>query len=406
MPATTDFKTAAYEMLITYDIKELIPGFTKESVVEADARKLMIKAKVEEFKADRMDGGGVSRYMIGTCGQLVSKVAYKLQDGWKESEKKKVVQNDLVYNHLMDPSPGDTVYIRATFLHSQSGIDHLHFAIEADPKKKIIFGLGSSSLAVFKAKKPSGRGAADKNQGDGSSGREASTSSSSGHRLNDPSSSRPPASLGEARLEPGPLANASILRRPSTEGITDAKRRRRHVSFAEIDSGKQREASFMLVNVQTSHPKVDKSLARMLEPFRVMPEEVHHEALPIAKRNSFVFYFKVSTSAGCSHVENMIEARRWHQRFHIKNLCSSNPEPFFSPALPMESIIAAIFLSQRIVHQYALDSDGGDLTEQLSDKDLLAATLKDTAVRKQVMEGLNKRGATIAEKMLKPAASK
>ncbi|CAL2042682.1 unnamed protein product [Caenorhabditis brenneri] len=420
MSDIADLKTMAYNLLRAHDVADLVFGFNPNSIIEAHGRKLVIAAKLEDLRTDRMDGDGVSRFTLSTLGHLVSKIMYML--GWKKDERRKVVQNNLAYVHLQDPSPGEDVYILATYLHSQSGIDHLHFAIESDPKKKLVYGTGSSSLAIFKSRGSSTREAeGEKSRRDGSSRQEASpslpaglpTSASAALQPAASNSTKPETSVGvgsEARLEPGQLAKTSILRRPSSDGFSEAKRRRRHVSFAELDSEKEKRCEYMLVNVVTRLPKTDKTLEAMLAAIGVTREEyeeVRYEALPIAKINCFVFFFTVTTSTGCSKVDNTIDVRQWAQRFHIGNLCSPTSEPFISTTLHMESIIATIFLSQRYVHRYELNADCGDLIEQLNDKDLLASTLKDPAVRKQVMAALNKRGAAIVEKkLLEPAASK
>ncbi|EGT32063.1 hypothetical protein CAEBREN_25434 [Caenorhabditis brenneri] len=313
--------------------------------------------------------------------------------GWKKDERRKVVQNNLAYIHLVDPSPGENVYILATSLSSQSGIDHLHFAIESDPTKKLVYGTGSSSIAVFRERGASTREAAGEMvRRDASSRDEASTSLPPSQ----PTSSAPP--------HQPPV---SILRRPSSEssdGFSTSKRRRRHVSFAEVDSDKEKEAAFMLVNVPTKHPKIDKKLAKILGEVGLVPQEVRFESLPFTKGGRYVYFFKVDTSTGCSHVENMIENKKWHELFNIESINSEDQQPFMWHALPMNSIIEATFLSQRFKVLYE-QHDGlyhqKDLSELLIDNHDLGLVIKDDLMREQVIAGLNRRGQSIYQKWIK-----
>ncbi|CAL2027632.1 unnamed protein product [Caenorhabditis brenneri] len=259
LSAAADLKKKAYKLLKAQDVSDLVFGFSPNSIVEVDRRKLVIKAKLEDLKRDRMAGNGVSTHTLSFLGHLVSKTVYQLQPTRIEAEKKKVVQNHLSYTHLNDPSPGEDVLILGTVLHSQNGIHQLQFSVESDPKKHVVFGTGTSSIAAFRPKTsaPSAReAAAEKSSRDGASQTDATTLLPSGHSTS--SSSAAPRPIAQTTRTPttsqpepaktpaapslavssSQAARPSILRRPGTNGSPAAKRRR--VSIAEnVDSEKK-----------------------------------------------------------------------------------------------------------------------------------------------------------------------
>ncbi|EGT58358.1 hypothetical protein CAEBREN_20538 [Caenorhabditis brenneri] len=329
------------------------------------------------------------------------------------------------------------------------------------------------------------------------------------------------------------VTKPSILRRPGTNSLPAAKRRR-HVSFADLESGKERTESLMLMNIRTRHPKTDKKLEKMLgelgsvdnfmpkikEFFRVTPEEVrlealpmkttgkyayfftvtsstgcskidnlhrlrssnhedhrhvklqerrfvgmapvetkhhhrflrairplllphsslqclssgaHHpnhptvsllskkdvdtfpllvvpqavrfEPLPYTKGGRYVYFFKVDTSTGCSHMENLIESKKWHELFHIESINSDDQQPFMWHALPMDSIFEATFLSQRVALRSDQRGVEDDLNHQLANKEFLGRALNDVSLTEEVIGALNQRGRSIFKKQIKPQAT-
>lgn len=428
MAATTSstsssLKKMAYDLLMAHDVKDLFPGFTLDSVVEADRRKVKLLAQPGQLKVDRMDGKrrGVSRFTYATLGHLVSKVAFKMQESWdEENEDKIVIQDNLAFKHLNDPSRDAQVVIFATFATAQSKIDHLLFTIESEPSKKTMFATGSSNIAVYRrsttSKPPSSstRGSSGEK-----SGAEASRKSAAEPQPpNAPSTSSAPAPLAVTiwRKPPTPTAEVlpsvvtkqdrvatSILRRPPTDDFSPPKRIRR-VTFAEDE---EKTEEYMIVNVRTPCPEKDKTLEKLLNAIGVEGENVRHELLPVTKMRSYVFFFTVSSSLGCSRVEKLVEERRWHERFNVQSFVADRPVQFVAKALPVETIIEAMLLSQRRSHQLKMDSQlapADDLMEQLADKKNLGYVVKDAEMTKEVLQGLNKRGACIFKRKLKPMA--
>ncbi|CAL2027630.1 unnamed protein product [Caenorhabditis brenneri] len=420
---SVDLKKRAFKLLKAHDVSDLIWCFNPTSVVEAHRQKLVITAKLEDLKVDRMSGNGVSVFTFGTLGQLFSRICYMLRENWDDAGMDKIVQNNINYVQLSDPSPGDTIFFVATFLPGQNGTDHLVFCIESEGNgQKKIFGNGSSSIAIFQ---PTVSDASEETtRRDGSSQTEAPTTLPSGQPTSSASSApRPTASetttsttsartsRAEAAKTPGAPSLAvlgpevikpSILRRPATNGLPAAKRRR-HVSFAE--SGKERTASFMLMNIRTRHPKTDKKLEKMLGELGVKPEEVRFEALPMKTTGRYAYFFKVTSSTGCSKIENLIETRDWQDLFHVIYLSSANSEPFLWTALPMNSIIETMFLAQRVALRSDQRGVEDDLNHQLANKEFLGRALNDVSLTEEVMGALNQRGRSIFKKQIKPQAT-
>ncbi|EGT57155.1 hypothetical protein CAEBREN_16147 [Caenorhabditis brenneri] len=405
-PKTMDLKAKAYKLLRSHDVKDLVWSFSPKSIVEAEKRKLVITAKLEDLKTDRMDGNGVSRFTLCTLGQLFSRIMYMLQEKWEETDKDHLVQNHMSYTHLGDPSPGADIIFVATFLPGQNGTDFLHFCIEADSKqKRTIIGNGSSSIAIIRPTVV----ASTQTEGDASEEKSPRDDSSrSGPSLPaaqaTSSSSAPPSAPTNAELREQPAvavgnpesAKKSILRRPAVVGVPAAKQRR--VVFVEEKETK----SFMLVGVSSRHPKSNDELEKMLKAI-VKAENVEFESLPIKKRRSFVLRFSVKTSQECRKVERLIEQQRWHEFFSVVYLCSDAAEPFFWNSMPMTTIIETMFLAQRMVRNPQEDHS---LDAQLKNKRFLALSIEDAALKEEVLSGLNDRGKSLFKKDVQPQASK
>ncbi|EGT58366.1 hypothetical protein CAEBREN_10304 [Caenorhabditis brenneri] len=410
MSAAADLEKKAYKLLKAQDVTDFIWGFNPSSVVEVQRHKLVIRAKVEDLKMDRMNGVGVSTHTLSFLGHLVSKTVYQLQPTRIEADKKKVVQNHLTYTHLNDPSPGEEVFIIGTVLHSQNGIHQLQFCVESDPKKNVIFGTGSSSIAAFPPK-PSVTASStretvkEKNSRDGYSQTEAPTLLPSGHATSSSSAApRPTATTSQPEPAKTPAATSlavsssqagrpSILRRPGTNGSPAAKRRR--VSFAE--NGGSEKKTYMIVGIRQRQTANSKEFEKMMKEMGVSPANVSIEALPVTRRRCFVVYFTATTPEECSKVDNFIENRRWHEFLNVVYLCSEESKPFVWKAMPIPTIIESLFLSQRMVQNPQEDHD---LEAQLMDKQFLRLATSDASLKEEVLSGLNSKGKALFKKQI------
>ncbi|EGT44367.1 hypothetical protein CAEBREN_25392 [Caenorhabditis brenneri] len=403
-PKTMDLKAKAYKLLRSHDVKDLVWSFSPKSIVEAEKRKLVITAKLEDLKTDRMDGNGVSRFTLCTLGQLFSRIMYMLQEKWEETDKDHLVQNHMSYTHLGDPSPGANVIFVATFLPGQNGTDLLQFCIEAESeKKRVIIGNGSSSITVFR---PTTDATTQTESDDSEEMSRRDDASKSGQPLPNakPSSAALPTAPANPE-RPAPqvaignpeVAKKSILRRPAVDGVPAVKQSR--VSFAEENEMKR----YMIVGARSRQPQNSKEIEKMLKAIDVTAENVEVETLPIKKRRSFVLHFSVKTSQQCRKVERLIEEQRWHELFNIAYLCADNSEPFVWKDVPMNTIIETLFLSQRMVQN---PQEENSLDAQLKDKRFLALSTEDSSMKEEVLSGLTARGKSLFKSQILPQTSK
>ncbi|CAL2047767.1 unnamed protein product [Caenorhabditis brenneri] len=209
------------------------------------------------------------------------------------------------------------------------------------------------------------------------------------HQNTDPTTtaslSNPPmsSSTAAAATLPGP----SILRRPRVGAATLGKRKR-HVSFGSNDDDVQKVERFMLINVTTSHPSRQEKLNDILGRIGVRPINTTHEVFPIKKRDRHVFFFDVVGDKMISRVENLMQPRNWAYLFGIRTLLLEDQQPFIVKAIPMSSIIEALFLSQMVGKDRSRSPSSynlkDDLLEQLADKKHLGKILKDDPMTAEI----------------------
>ncbi|CAL2047768.1 unnamed protein product [Caenorhabditis brenneri] len=425
----------AADYLKSKGINSLFPTFRGSSVIGASRMKVKVAATMDELRM----GVDEMSHMFARLGHLVSKSTWMLQENPCDADDV-IVQNHLHYvQHDDPPEEHKVIHITAKADRITNGRHHVSFRIvKFDGRREVLIGSGHSTLEILHRPPPPSTiasvvlvaslgGEANPKAAKPASiaplpALPSATAAAAAPTIASPAHSTiaasspvtasaaptPPLSASAPQAPPArPRALSSILGRRSDP----LRKRVRHVSFGTLDDDVEKIGKYMLVNVQTSHPRDHEKLYEITSRVGVPRANIKNittEMLPIKKCHRVVYFFEVQGDVSCSKVENLIDSRKWNYKFSGQVLCSEDPQPFVFHALPMASIIEACLLGRMVGHRFHKNPSSyvlrNDLQERLENKAYLGSVLKDDAMTKDVLCWFNRAGRQLFNSSVKPHA--
>ncbi|CAL2035161.1 unnamed protein product [Caenorhabditis brenneri] len=215
-------------------------------------------------------------------------------------------------------------------------------------------------------------------------------------------------SLHRRKTTPGGFSpkTSARPRRPILRSRSADDRPSKSVSFKNIgDDGKVVEwEEFVLVNLETTHPHLNKEFETYMGMIGVKAERVTYEAMPMKNPNRFMYYFRVVGKEAVLKMMTFVKKETWSE--HVNCDFLSQGQPFFLKSYSTDQFVELLFLQARVAEKYAQNPilhpliDDADI--QLSDKNYIREAVEVRGSYRKIMAQLSTKGRWIWNEMIKP----